>query len=181
MKNEVWKDIRGYEKYYQISNLGRIRRKERKVVYKDGRKYHYKTKLLGIRKIKNGYKTTDLTVDNKVKTVYIHRLLAENFIANHKGLPCINHINGNKTDNRLENLEWCSYGHNLQHAYDNNLRKKNKRILQFTLDDKFVKEWNSMNKAQKELKLFHIKDVCDGKRKKCGGYIWRYAEIEKVE
>lgn len=177
--NEVWKDIIGYEKYYQISNLGRVRRKERKVIYKDGREYLYKPKLLSVRELKSGYKTTDLTVNNQTKTVYIHRLVAEEFIANPKKLSCINHINGNKADNRLENLEWCSYSYNLQHAYDHNLRKKNKKILQFTLNNTFVKEWNSINKAQKELKLFHIKDVCDGKRKKCGGYIWKYAERAK--
>ena len=74
---------------------------------------------------KNGYKNFVLTKNGNSTRFYAHRLIAEAFIPNPENKPCINHKNGIKTDNRIENLEWCTYSENIQHAYDNGLRTYN--------------------------------------------------------
>ena len=102
---EVWKDIKGYEGLYQVSNLGRVKRlisTKCKV-----------ERFLSITKDnKVGYCRIMLSKDNKQKRFLIHRLLAEHFIPNFQNKPCIDHINGDKSDNRLENLRWCTYKEN---------------------------------------------------------------------
>lgn len=175
MDKEIWKNVIGYEQYYEVSNFGQIRRKERILIHKDGKKYLYKSRLLGIRKSKNGYSTSTLTINNKSKTLLVHRIVAHAFISNPNNLPCVNHIDGNKQNNCVDNLEWCTYSYNIYHAYINGLRYQNKKVLQYDLQGNFIKEWNSISQAQYELKIFHIKDVCVGKRHQCGGYIWKLA------
>lgn len=107
---EIWKDIVGYESKYQISNLGRIRNAKSKKLY-----------IIGIDS--NGYYRINL-YDNlgKYKTYRVHRLLGIAFIPNPNNYPCINHIDGNKLNNDLSNLEWCTYKHNIIHAVQNKLR-----------------------------------------------------------
>lgn len=103
---EIWKDIPGYEGYYQVSNLGRVRSIDREVVYRDGKKCLYKGRLLKPREDKNGYFQVGLSKLGKVKTFKVHRLVLEAF----KG-PCPEgmescHKNGIKTDNIVYNLRW---------------------------------------------------------------------------
>ena len=107
---EIWKDILGYESKYQISNLGRIRNVKSKKLY-----------IIGIDS--NGYYRINL-YDNlgKYKTYRVHRLLGMAFIPNPNNYPCINHIDGNKLNNDLYNLEWYTYKQNIIHAVQNKLR-----------------------------------------------------------
>ncbi|MBP3931432.1 MAG: NUMOD4 motif-containing HNH endonuclease [Peptostreptococcaceae bacterium] len=114
---EVWKDIEGYEGKYQVSNLGRV---------KSLRDSHgkYRELIMTGRNEGHGYLKVSLYKNGKSKGIKIHRLVAITFIPNPKNKTDINHINGIKSDNRVENLEWCTKGENLKHAYDIGLKKK---------------------------------------------------------
>ena len=117
MKNhlidEIWKDIKGYEGLYQASTLGEIRRKESVVVDKNKKRTRkFKSKI--IKKIlrKDGYYFVNLSKNSKVKTAKVHRLIAETFLRNDENYNIINHKDGNKRNNNVTNLEWCTNSHN---------------------------------------------------------------------
>lgn len=120
---EVWKDVLGYENYYQISSHGRIRSVQRSIIYKNGKHYNYESKFLKLLIDKYGYYRVNLNKDNKMSTQNIHRLVAIHFIPNPENFLQINHINGIKSDNKVENLEWCDTYHNLNHSYINKLKR----------------------------------------------------------
>lgn len=111
---EIWKDIPGYEGYYQASNLGRI-----KSFYKNG-------KILNPSINMHGYKQIVLINHNGRKTWTIHRIIAKTFIPNIYNKPFINHINGIKTDNNINNIEWCTASENIIHGFKIGLIKRNK-------------------------------------------------------
>jgi hypothetical protein len=104
--------IKGYEGYYTINSDGVIR--------------NVHGKALSVHKRPDGYMQVGLTRDGKRKSYLTHRLIAEAFVSNDEGLTEVNHMNGDKADNRIENLEWCSRAQNTKHAYDTGLRKVGK-------------------------------------------------------
>jgi hypothetical protein len=114
---EVWKDIEGYEGYYQVSNLGRVRSLDRIVPHKIYKFMNAKGKILCPGKVGVGYYTVALCNNSKPKSMFIHRLVAEAFISKTSKTNDVNHKNGIKTDNRLENLEWCTRSENTLHAF----------------------------------------------------------------
>ena len=112
---EEWKDIKGYEGIYKISNLGKIVRikgsqEHPMKIWNNGR-------YMEVRLSKNG-KSTHFT---------LHRLLAVHFIPNPNNLPFVNHIDENKTNNNVKNLEWCTFSHNIKHSYKLGLQKPSER------------------------------------------------------
>ena len=115
---EVFKDINGYEGFYQISNLGRV------VSFKRN-KYRFLKINLNI----NKYYLVGLSRDNKQKSFRVHRLVAKAFIPNPLDKKAVNHINGNKKDNTVSNLEWCTYSENMKHSYDVLKRKSGRSKL----------------------------------------------------
>ena len=120
MENEIWKDIKGYDGKYQISNKGNIKNVKR-------------NKLLKIQFNKN-YKCIHLVgMDGKIKNYTIHRLMAQSFIPNPDNLPCVNHKDENKLNNSLDNLEWCT------EKYNCNYGTRNERFTE-TKFNNYIKE-----------------------------------------
>lgn len=120
---EVWKDVINYEGFYQVSNFGNVRSLDRIIKYIDGRSRNEKGKVL------NPYKGTKkyLYIDLKGKSVSIQRLVAIHFLENPENKPTVNHIDGNKSNNHVDNLEWNTFSENNYHAWQTGLRKPNKR------------------------------------------------------
>ena len=150
---EIWKDCKGYEGSYQVSNLGRIWSIK-------GQRY-----LKGCED-KDGYLRVNLTAKNgKVKTERIHRLVAIAFIPNPLGLPVVNHKDENKQNNAVDNLEWCSVRYN-------NIYSKGKPIICVELNRVF----DCSQSAMRELGICgrSIRQCCKGQVKTAGGYHWRY-------
>lgn len=123
---EVWKDIPGYEGYYQVSNLGRVKSLARMVSRKNQPDCPIEERCLKQRTGKNGYNYVVLSKEGKPKTALIHRMVATAFVKNPKGQKIVNHIDGDKQNNRFDNLEWCSSGENNKHAFETGLISKEK-------------------------------------------------------
>ena len=123
--NEVWKDVKGYKGLYQVSNLGRVKSLDRKidVKAKDKKKHKRKYKETILKQCDNGnvYLYVNLYKNKKVCRKRVNRLVAIAFLDNPNNYPIVNHINGIKTDNRLENLEWVTHQENILHAIDNGM------------------------------------------------------------
>lgn len=120
---EIWKDIPGYEGYYQVSNLGNFKSLDRIINYKHGLKRLYPGKSLLLEPTKDNYRRIVL-MKNHIKVRYMaHRLVALSFISNPNNLPIINHKDGCKWNNNVDNLEWCTYSENSQHATKTGLQK----------------------------------------------------------
>lgn len=109
---ELWRDVSNFEGYYQVSNFGRVRGLPR--TDRLGRRIN--PKVLTLQRDKDGYSVVNLTKNENVKAVKVHRLVAIAFLSNECGLPEVNHIDGNKSNNRADNLEWCTHKSNHVHA-----------------------------------------------------------------
>jgi hypothetical protein len=121
---ETWKAIKGFEKQYEVSNIGNVRSIDRVVKhYRDGFTRVYKGTPKNIRLNDKGYYRCNLKNDGKRFDFTVHRLVAEAFIPNEENKPVVNHINGVKTDNRVENLEWCTISENVIHGVKIRLTK----------------------------------------------------------
>lgn len=175
---EIWKDIKGYENLYQVSNTGKVKRLSHK---RYDRNQILKERIVKITYPKNNwYPYLSLCKNGKAINKNIHRLVAEAFIPNPNNFPIINHIDGNKQNNSISNLEWCTYSHNNREAHKIGLNKGTaKTTLQFDKKGNLIKEWFSTRKAEKELKIANgkVSDCCIGKRKTAGGFVWKYKEI----
>jgi Tol biopolymer transport system component len=121
--SEVWKDIKNYEGLYQVSNFGNVKSLDRIVNKPSGVSYIRKGKICKQSKSNLGYMTIGFTVNNQKINKYVHRLVAEAFITNTSNYPQVNHIDCDKTNNRINNLEWCTNSQNHIHASKNGLNK----------------------------------------------------------
>ena len=155
---EVWVDIIGI---YQVSNFGRVRNKVtgRMLKQQKERGGYYRVYLYG-------------------KKYLVHRLVAEAFIPNPKHLPCVNHKDENKANNRLSNLEWCTYTYNLNYGTRSQkaIESKSKPVLQQTKTWAVIKEFKSIKEASIETNINRlcIGLCCNGKRETAGGYRWSF-------
>ena len=171
---EVYKDIEGYEGLYQVSNKGNVK----SLVNHNGVSIE---KLLKPSINSNGYLKVRLFKNKTSKYLYVHRLVAKSFIENNNNLPCINHKDECKTNNVVENLEWCSYKYNLNFGTRNSRARKalSKQVYQYTKDGELIAVFESTREAQRQ--GFHqcaVANCCNGKRKTHKGYIWSYKPIE---
>lgn len=176
--NEEWKDIEGFEGMYQVSNLGNVRSVERLVNYKNIGKALKSSKTLIPKKTKAGYYELILSNGNIRKCVRIHRLVAEAFIANPNNYPVINHINGVKTDNRVENLEWCTVQYNTQDYYSKTIR-----VYQYSLNGELLKIWDSVTNAAESCDgdKTGVQHCCCNELKTYKGFIWSYIPLNSEE
>lgn len=162
---EIWKDIKDYEGLYQISNLGRVK------------SLHFsKELLLKPRLTGRGYCQIDLQRNKDIKHALVHRLVAEAFIPNPDNLPYVNHKDEDKTNNRVDNLEWCTQLYNIR--YGTGLRRRVATQYKPVLCVEKGIIYPSQVEAGKQLGMSHrhINDCCKGRRHTTGGYHWKYAE-----
>jgi len=187
---EIWKNINGY-KYYQVSNLGRIKTLSRKDIHKRKNQLivrHKKEKRIkGILK-SSGYIQVNLFTNSKqYKCELVHRLVGKAFIKNFANKPMINHKDGNKQNNIISNLEWCNLSENIIHSYNvlgaiphtsgkiGVLHPKSKAVLQ-KKDGKIIKRWDCASDAVREFGFDSggITKACKGINKQHKGYEWEY-------
>jgi len=122
-KQEIWKDLVDFENYYQVSDLGKVRRKLSPTYYKDGRVAFFSQTILKASIDKKGYLRVFLSVNSKQYSRRIHRLVAKTFLENPLNLPQVNHKDCIKNNNKIENLEWCTNKENMRHAFYNGIFK----------------------------------------------------------
>lgn len=174
---EIWKDIPGYEGYYQASSFGQIKSFKRRGNWKD--------RILRPNRNRR-YLIVNLKIPGvNTKELLVHRLIAETFISNPENKPIVNHKNGNKHDNHVDNLEWVTYSKNNQHAFDMGLiskenlaRSHQKKIDQFDSNNHLIKTWRSIKEAGENLNLSRsgISRCCNGRKgySQVGGFIWKF-------
>ena len=173
---EIWKSIAGYERIYEVSDLGRVRSLN---FHREGR-----TKVLKPGKDRYGYLYVILCKDGIHKHMKVHRLVAQAFLPNPNGLEMVNHRDEVPTNNAVSNLEWCTA------SYNNNYGTHNQRVAEANINHpKLSKSVQQLDKQGNLLAIFpstmeaqrvtgianqHICSCCLGKRKSSGGYVWKY-------
>ena len=187
-KEEIWKDIKGYEGLYQVSNLGKVKSLERVFVDKIGHRQHIKGRILKLTPDYRGYLLVSLCDNSgKKKTLRVHRLVCEAFHENPQNKPEVNHINEDKLDNQACNLEWVTSKENSNHGTRNarigkaNAKALSKPVGQYTRDGKLIKVWQSTMEVERQLGFDNssISKVARGKLKTAYGYGWKYIKEGK--
>jgi len=160
-------EIKGYPNYF-INKCGKVislKGKEPRELKQNLMRHGYMSVMLG-----------NELCEFKRKT--IHRLVAEAFISNPENKPQVNHIDGNKLNNVVENLEWMTNGQNQQHAYENNLKPNSRHVSQYDLDGNYIETFKSLNEAERVTGVSqqNIGKACKGEYAMAGGFQWKYAE-----
>ena len=191
-EDEIWKDIKDFEGRYQVSNMGNIRSLKRKVKHNTSKTGFIEVdgKVLKPYTTKKWYLHVDLgKSDGTKKYGRVHRIVMETFVPNIDNLPQVNHLNGLKDDNRLENLEWCDNSENQLHAYANGLNvrsdkagKPKKSVNQIDMcTGEVLNVYESISEASRAMGLkkpSNISMVCKGRRHSAGGFKWEYEHKE---
>ena len=167
MTREIWKDIEGYEGLYQVSNLGRVKRVTTNRILKSSKHV-------------SGYLMVNLSKNSVTSHQRIHRLVAQAFIPNHENKHDINHIDENKTNNHVSNLEWSTRKENCNHGTRNDRISKmlSVPIIATNINTGELTEFYGINDCARQLELqaSNITHVLKSRRKQTGGYTFEYAE-----
>ena len=181
----MWKEIDGFNGNYEVNEFGEIRSKFPKKPIKS---------LKPISK-SHGYMKVNLQADGKIVQASVHRLVAQAFVQNPEGKTQVNHIDGNKHNNRADNLEWVTPSENILHSFKalgkqscnkdrkGKLHYSSKKVCQYALDGRFVKQWDCVSDAAREIgcNACQILNNIMGRNKTCHGYMWRYGKTEQID
>jgi hypothetical protein len=180
---EIWKPIRNYEDSYEVSNQGRVRSKDRYTPTWNGQVFK-KGVVKTLNEDKDGYYKIWLSKDSKKKPFFVHRLVADAFLDNADELPIVNHKDGDKKNNDVSNLEWCTRSHNDKHAFQHGLRKANdggtsKKVVKIDPEtDEIITVYDSMSAAARvnDITVQSISYCANGKQKIAKGFKWAFVD-----
>lgn len=167
---EIWKDVKGYEGLYQVSNFGRVRSIR-----------NNKEKVLKLCANNKGYFCINLCKNKTIKRFLVHRLVAKAFINNPEDKPFVNHLDCNPSNNQASNLEYCTQKENIQYCIILG-RNYTRKVYQFNLTGEFLREYKSITEANKitNISIAHISQCCNKQRNKAGNYQWSFKENIKT-
>ena len=190
---EIWKDIKGYEGLYQVSNLGNVRSLDKTVIQKNAfgimKEHNYKGKIMKLFEDKDGYLRVNLKKDKTMKQYGVHVLVANEFIednTNFKSMPYenkesidtnklqVNHKDENKQNNEISNLELCTNAYNVNYS-------RSSKIVQTDIHDNFIRIWDSVKRASIELKMSRntINAILRGKKYSSRNFKFKYCREEE--
>src|SRR5690625_126948 len=189
-ENEIWKDVVGYEGYYEVSNVGRVKRVRRHITGKNGVTRYWKGRILAQTKNLDGYMTVILSKKGKTNILGVHRLVAKAFIKNPNNKPVTNHKDENKENNNVDNLEWCTIAYNNAYGTRIERMKSNKQfqkrhkenrkpVLKVSLNGELVERFESLEEAFNSCPNYSksgINHCCTGRLNTYKGYFWIYEE-----
>lgn len=175
---EMWKPVKGFEQYYEISNFGRVRSLDRMVPGRHGEKIRRGKIIAQCGKQDNPlYKRVHLSIDGKAKWLQVHRLVAEAFVDNPHGYSIVNHLDNDPSNNHASNLEWTTQSGNIQHAVKQG-RWHSKEVIRIDADGN-QKSYKSILDAAKDVGIkspVGITFACRDPKRSAGGYKWKYKE-----
>lgn len=180
---EIWKDVKGYEGLYQVSNFGRVKRLPYSITSRTPKGYvikRFKGGFLKASIMANGYRRVTLYKDLNVKYMHVHRLVAEAFLPNPKNYPCVNHKDETRINNHVDNLEWCSYSYNntygtvKERCVKTYSKNHSRPVEMLSLSGEFLKTFKSVKEAALFIKgtVSSIERALNKTRKTAYGYIW---------
>ena len=173
---EIWRDIKGCEGKYQVSNTGMVKSLNYRRTGKE--------RILKLDDNGHGYLYVSLSKDGKGKSYPVHKLVATAFLENPNNLPEVNHKDEDKTNNCVENLEWCSKLYNINYGTGSkrSAEKRSKPVYSINKESGLITYWESIMEAERQTGISnsHISKCCQGKRKSAGGYYWMYSDSEEV-
>lgn len=185
MKEEIWKDLKGFDLPYQISNKGNIKCLTHTIIDVLGRKYVRYEHNMSLTKHKSGYVVVTLRKNNSRSVCRVHVLVAKTFIDNPDNKPTVDHIDGNKTNNSVNNLRWYTIQENKRNpntflqsieATINSCKSRTKKVYQLDSNYKVIAEYNSAEEAAKNVgcSSVFIHRCCVMSKRTAKGYHWSY-------